>query len=432
MQAVAGKEASPRHPHRIRRTLVVVLALANLMVLGAIGYYQWVKSGFEATVTQIPVQDLSNLAVKASSSGGKPFYLLLVGNDTREGIEDLGDLGYFGGRRADVIMLVRIDPKGKRAQLVSFPRDLRVEDDDGKVEKLNATFSEDPNRLIGTISHITGIEVNHYVEVNIEGFKAIVDGVGGVTLHFDAPARDLKSHLDVPQAGEVILDGRAALAFARSREYQRFVDGEWRSEGGGDINRTNRQQQLIFAVLAELKDPSRVLDANRLARTVGESISTDSELDFDLLAKIGYDFRELGPSALETATLPVVDVPGTSFLAMRQPEADQMLTALGAGQPLSSLLAGALRLDVRNGNGVKGAATGAAQYLEKRGFEIVAIHDADHYEVTTIIARPNELEKAERLRTLLGFGKVEPGVSFATGTDVIVILGSDAVGQLSE
>jgi len=429
----AGKTAElPRHPHRLRHTLVVVLALANLMVLGAIGYYQWVKSGFDAVVTQIPLQELTNLEPRPTTDEGKPapLFLLLVGNDSREGIDDLEDLGGFPGRRADVIMLVRIDPKNNQAQLVSFPRDLRVEGEDGTVEKINGTFSKDTNRLIGAVSDLSGIQVNHYVEVNIEGFKAIVDALGGVQMFFDAPARDFKAHLDVPQAGNVTLDGRAALAFARSREFEQFVDGEWRSDGGGDLNRTRRQQQLIFAILAELKDASRVLDANRLARTVGENISTDSELDFDVLAKLGYDFRDLGPTALETATIPVEDVPGTTFLAMRQPEADQMLTALRLGQPLAGGEAGALRLDVRNGNGVKGAASGAAEYLEQHGFEIVAIRDADHHDQTTIIARPNEMEKAEKLQALLGFGKVEPGVSFASGTDVIVIVGSDAVGRL--
>ena len=115
----------------------------------------------------------------------------------------------------------------------------------------------------------TGIDIDYYIELDFAGFAGIVDGLGGVELNFPYPARDLKSHLNV-DAGVQLVDGRTALAYARSRQYQENREGTWVSVDASDLGRIGRQQSLIFAMLAAAKRLS-VFDMFSVSRCCGRS-----------------------------------------------------------------------------------------------------------------------------------------------------------------
>ncbi|MGB1387093.1 MAG: LCP family protein, partial [Ilumatobacteraceae bacterium] len=178
---------------------------------------------------------------------------LLVGSDTREGISEddpdfgvIGDTNVVSGRRADTIMVLRRERDGGAA-IVSLPRDLWVEiPGTGGSNRINAAYNGGAERLVATVVETLGIPIHHYVEVNFVGFRDIVNELGGVTICFPYPTRDLKTGLDQP-AGCNLLDGLQALAFARSRSYQEFREGIWQTDPTADIGRTQRQQQFISA-----------------------------------------------------------------------------------------------------------------------------------------------------------------------------------------
>lgn len=427
MQRTAASSASFSLSTVLRRVFVALLVVANVIVFAVLFYVNGLKSAIEGSIDQIARDDLPALVSPVERSDG-PLYILLVGSDTRENLTDLEFFGDFEGQRADVIMLFRVDTENKTARLVSLPRDLLVIADDGSPEKLNASYSRDPNDLIETASAVVGVAINHYVEVDFVGFSAIVNELGGVDFFFALPSRDLKSGLNVPQ-GVVHMDGTTALAFARSRSLEELVDGEWQGVPGSDLERTKRQQELIFTILNEMKRPNNLLDMGDLVAAVGEEITTDAGLGFDVLRDVAWDMRSFDTQELEAATLPVsfTSRSGVSYVVTREPQASTLLAAFRAGRPLSGDTTAGLRIEVRNGNGRNGAATEFASFVESLGHVVATVGNADRsYDETIVISRPGAIEAADAFIAQIGFGVVQDGNLTTGGVDLIVYLGSDA------
>ena len=190
---------------------------------------------------------------------------LIVGSDSRDGAspDDPDYMGIVGtenhvGRRSDTIMLLRFDPVTNSAALLSLPRDLYVDipgsDDPNRI---NAAYFKGPDVLIKTVTESFGIPVHHYVEVDFQGFKRIVDAIDGVSIWFDAPVRDANTGLRVNETGCVKLDGLQALQYARSRHLETKINGRWREDPTGDLGRISRQQDFIRRAIAEGRGSGR-------------------------------------------------------------------------------------------------------------------------------------------------------------------------------
>lgn len=320
----------PRARRRIRRAVVIVLATGVVAVFGAIAFLAWAESRIE----RIPASELPSLSAVTDA----PRNILIVGSDSRASVpEEFDDVfGSFAGARTDVIMLVHLAP-GEGAQLLSLPRDLKVDIPGHGTNRINAAYVfGGPDLLIRTIQNSTGITVNHFVEIDFGGFAAVVDAIGGVTMEFEFPARDLTSGLAL-QAGRQKLDSEQALAYVRSRKYQEFRDGEWITIGGSDIGRTHRQQRLLFAIFSAATAPSNALHLPSLALTVASEIRADEGLTPAVLLELGEAAFDLSASAIEMATLPVqvANEDGRSYVVRIEPEATNMIQAFQVAEPLS-------------------------------------------------------------------------------------------------
>jgi LCP family protein required for cell wall assembly len=251
--------------------------------------------------------------VLASTDDGPSENFLLVGSDSREGVDpgsaDAGAIGGVGdvqGRRSDTIMVLRRDADGGAA-LVSLPRDLWVEiAGTGGSQRINSAYNGGPERLAATVTQALGIPIHHYVEVDFEGFKAIIDEVGGVELCIEFATRDLHSGLSL-QPGCQRLDGVQALAFARARNYEEFREGDWHKDPTADLGRIARQQLFIRAAvngaLEELR--SSPFGSGDLIGAVIDSVRVDPGLDPFRAAE---SLRRAAEADLATYTLPVVGV----------------------------------------------------------------------------------------------------------------------------
>ena len=406
-------------PRWLKITIVSVLVVANLGVLVAL----WaIKTGSDALATADTDDEVSDVLDAAS---GDTLTFLLVGSDSREGLDDLTNFGAVGGARGDVIMLVKLDADTSDARILSIPRDLWVEIPGHGNNRINAAYAfGGPSLMVETIKRNLDISVNHYVEIDFVGFTDMVDELGGIEISFPNAARDVKSGLDVA-AGTERIDGQTALAYARSRSYQELQGGSWVSVDANDIGRTARQREVIAAIVSELKSPSSIAEAGDVANAMARHTTIDSRLAEASVANLFWDFKGILGSGIEGTTLPVniTTIEGRSVVVRQEPEATEVLADFRSGQAMSEQ---EIRVQVLNGNGISGAAAEMAQSLEAQGFVVADIGDAERkdYNQTTIVV-PAGSEVGDSVLSALGFGVVRSG-TVDNGYDAIVIVGADA------
>jgi LCP family protein required for cell wall assembly len=313
-----------------RRSPAPVAALLAVLV-GVVGSIGVLRAAEETSnrVTRVTGMD----QVLAATNDGPAENFLLVGSDSRAGADpDDASLGDVGGQRSDTIMLLRREKDGGAA-LMSLPRDLWV-DIPGKGEgKINGAYSGGPQLLAQTITQEFGIPVHHYVEVDLAGFQRVVDAAGGVEMCFGFATRDTSSGLD-QQPGCRKLDGTQALAYARSRHYQEFRDGDWQEDPRADLGRIERQQQFVKAAVEQSLESikSDPFSTNRLVNAVLEGVSIDESLEPTNAAGALRDAAEEGLITLE---LPVFgDTIGDQSVVLLDDGAEQVLDFFRGKTPL--------------------------------------------------------------------------------------------------
>ncbi|MGN9843794.1 LCP family protein [Nonomuraea sp. H19] len=250
--------------------------------------------------------------------------VLVIGSDTREGAGNakygpwLAKSGVGG--RSDTIMIIHLPADRGKAIAVSVPRDSMVaipscSGKPGRTDMINSAYNSGGAACLRkTLEKLTGLTLQHTVEVDFTGFKGMVDALGGVQVTLPEAVNDRQAKLKLP-AGKNTLDGEQALGFARLRHY-----GD-----GSDISRIKRQQQLVLAMLKKVK--GTMSDPGRLKTFLGEvrkSVKTDMSLE------LMYELStELSKTKVNLVTIPVEPYAGEpNRLQWKQPEAGQLFKSL--------------------------------------------------------------------------------------------------------
>jgi len=289
-----------------------MMALGMAVLVGVAGSAGVLYSARERSEAVERVPGLTEEDLAANDGPAENF--LLVGSDSREGVDvgdpenaSIGDEAEVSGQRSDTIMILRREKNGG-ASLLSLPRDLWVPiAGTDHSAKINSAYNEGPERLVRTVTQALGVPIHHYVEVDFNGFTRLVDEIGGVQICVDYPAQDENTGLRL-NPGCQVLDGTQGLAYARSRHYEEFVDGDWRGdEEAPDLARIGRQQQFIRAAVDKLlrrirRNPLRLGD---LIGVATDSVRIDGDLD---PVDAANALRAAAEEGLATYTLPVVGV----------------------------------------------------------------------------------------------------------------------------
>lgn len=221
---------------------------------------------------------------------------LLVGSDSRADGAVLDDTA---GQRADSILVLHVAENGQAA-LISLPRDTYVDIAGYGGNKLNASFSFGGGPLlVQTVEGLTGLTMDHYVEIGMGGVVTLVDAVGGVTLCLDYDVNDELSGL-VWTAGCHDADGTTALAFARMRY----------SDPLGDVGRQSRQRQVISAVVAKVARPGTALNPWAQVDLIDAGtgvLTTDEDTGIIDLARLALAFRTATGAEGITGAPPIAD-----------------------------------------------------------------------------------------------------------------------------
>ena len=444
-EEIAPPEVLPRPPRWPRRLLIGLNILVALSLVGVASGYVYVRAKF-GDITKVPCP----FCRAPGDNPGKVMNVLLVGSDTREDLSDAQNFGgtkAVGGQRSDTIMILHVDPSQKKAAILSFPRDTYVTLANGDKNRINAAFTNGPDLLMQTINQQFGIDIDHYVQVNFDGFKGIVDAIGGINVYFSSPARDTFSGLRVPKAGCLFLNGNGALSYVRSRHYQYFEGGRWHDEGNGDLGRIQRQQDFIRRVLRKVRGVRNPFTLNSLISSGVKNVTIDNGLGLNDIQKLADRFKSLSPDTVDMETLPTtgtsVKIGGLSqaVLLPKQPDAQQLIDQfLGktpapapAGQaPPPGVAPASARLRVLNGSGVAGLATKVAGELGPSGigFSVVGTGDADKFGyVNSVISYgPGQQQKAQLLQAALAAPAQAKEDATLKGVDVVLVIGKDFNG----
>ena len=287
-QATAPTPQGPPPPRRRRRrgrrALAVVVVLLVLLLAWPVGLLIWA----DGRISHVPA--LSD----AAGTPGTTY--LLAGSDSRA---DGAAGDSTEGQRADTIMLMH-KPSSGPAALVSLPRDTFTEIPGHGSNKLNAAYSYGgPELLVETVEGLTGLTVDHYVEIGMAGVRDVVDAVGGVELCLDYDVDDWRSDL-VWEAGCHHADGQTALAFARMR----YADPE------GDIGRTARQRQIVSSIISEVSTPSTIFDPRGHVDLIDSGLSAivaDEDTGIIDLGRMALAFRSATGSDGLIGAPPIAD-----------------------------------------------------------------------------------------------------------------------------
>ncbi|MEU3973235.1 LCP family protein [Streptomyces bacillaris] len=334
----AGPRASRRAagPRKRRRGLRITLGVLLVLLLAGGSTVYWLYSRLDANIKGVDIDTAlgDDRPRKLPTSGQN---LLVLGSDSRAGAEneELGGGGKAGGARSDTALVVHIPEGRSQAVAVSIPRDTLVTRPECTGEGGAAVPAEErvmfnsvyaqagPACVVKTVEKMSGVRIDHYLEIDFAGFKELVDAVGGVTVDVEQDIHDQASGLELA-AGRQRLDGTQSLAYVRTRH----GIGD-----GSDLGRIGLQQQFLIALLSEVKSQDLLgspANSYRIADSATKALTTDAGLaSLTSLAEFGRSLNGIDPASMETVMLPVAyDKADPNRVVAAEPQAGQLWKAL--------------------------------------------------------------------------------------------------------
>jgi LCP family protein required for cell wall assembly len=415
-----------------RRWRLLRRTIATLCVVALVGGAAVATTGallVQQAETNLVRQSVPELEAPPPRSSAQFF--LVVGSDSRDGLDASQraqlTVGSFDGQRADTAIYVAISEDRETVSLVSLPRDLLVMHD-GRQQKLTDTFAGGPDRLVRVLRENFGLPVNHYVNLSLGGFVDVVDTLGGVELCLEDALVDPKSGADF-EPGCQQMDAIEALAFVRSRQGPR-----------GDLERIERQQQFLRAMVSELTAARTLVDPRRLFSLVEElstSVTTDEQLGVQQMISLADELRGVIQDGVPMTAVPVYSrrIDGLWYVLPYGPGARALFEDLREGRPITDrgLPEDRAETVVAIFSGGRGTGTQiVADTLAYAGFRAGGAGqgptELDAGPTTTVYSLPGEEERAEWVAGTLG-APVRPlpaSVTPPADALVVVAVGDDA------
>ncbi|MEU3492391.1 LCP family protein [Kitasatospora cineracea] len=331
-------ENTEHRPPRRRGLRIALFTLAGLVLVGAGlgGIAYWKLNG---NIHGVDISGQLGTARPPASTGGA-FNVLVLGSDSRSGANGSLAGGETGDTaRSDTAMVVHVNQAHTAASVVSIPRDTLVSRPactapDGKqvAAARSAMFNSayevgGPACAVKTAEQLTGMRMDHFVEVDFTGFAALIDAIGGVDVTTTVAIDDKDSglHLD---PGTHHLGGAQALAFVRTRHGV----GD-----GSDLGRIELQKEMVKAMLGQIGSlglTSNPVAMWKLGDKLTSSLTTDSDLaSVNSLVGMAQTIKKIGPDQLTMVTLPVAyAVSDPNRVVPKTPDAQQLWTALRTDQ----------------------------------------------------------------------------------------------------
>ncbi|MFE9399809.1 LCP family protein [Streptomyces flavidovirens] len=339
IRGTGKRRKEPEPGGRPKALTATAWAAAGVVLLGGtgLGYVYFKLNG-----------NLKGVDINTQLGGDRPddvdngsLDILVLGSDSRSG--DNAEYGEDeGGARSDTAMVMHVYEGRKKAGVVSIPRDTLIDrpacasDSGGGTvpgaghQMFNTAYEVGgPACAVKTVEKMSGIRMDHYVEVDFTGFKKLIDDLGGVEITTKQAIDDSKSHLHL-KPGPHTLDGEQSLGLVRTRK----------SVGdGSDLGRIQLQQAFMKALINQVKDvgvltsPKKLYD---LADSATRAVTTDSDLaSVNELVSFAGGLKGIGAGDMKMVTLPVqYDPADPNRVLPLQRQSKQVWDALRRDRPV--------------------------------------------------------------------------------------------------
>ncbi|AJQ29823.1 LCP family protein [Pelosinus fermentans] len=454
------------------RSVIAVLGilLAVLAVAGA--SYVWFSGGIEQSKEKGSIVTPQN-----------KINIMVMGVDERS--DDTG--------RSDTLFVVTIDTNTKDVAMLSIPRDTRVKIPGHGWDKINHAYAYGGHKLTQqAVEGLLGIKMDHYITINIAGFKKIIDAVGGVTIDvekrmyysdpYDDNGEDHGPFVIDLRPGVQRMDGRMAIQYVRYRDEE------------GDIGRVERQQKFLKALMKEVASPSVITKIPAIVREVNSVVNSDmsttemlnlaktlndasknglrtdmvpgkpafiNEISYwlpDVMALRKHVAQTLGvameekyvattqkdASEYETSIpkeMKVVETPKVAKNAVPEKKTpdkskkddknDKTDASADAGKSVSKKAnSDKVSVEVVNASGMADAGDKIAAILRNRGFEVEGVtNTANAYKNTVVISNTTDSRVVNKLSSLPFKYSLQITKDEGKAIDAVVVVGKDYTGK---
>nr|WP_257150857.1 LytR family transcriptional regulator [Bacillus toyonensis] len=273
-----------------KKILFWILGIVGFLVIagGAYAYYVYsnVSNTLDAVHKPLDRDKSDKRDKKVDVSDNKPISILLMGVDQEDN----------GTGRSDSLMLFTLNPKTKSMKITSIPRDSYTEIvGKGKKDKINHAYAFGGiDMSVKTVENFLNVPVDHYIEVNMAGFRDIVDAVGGVDVNNDLEFTSREQHF---AKGNIHLNGETALKYTRMR----YEDPR------GDFGRQMRQRQVIQAVIKKGASVSSLASYGDVLKAIEKNVKTS--LTQDQMFEIQKNYKDCMQNSEE------IQIPGDGHKA---------------------------------------------------------------------------------------------------------------------
>ncbi|MEI5907478.1 LytR family transcriptional regulator [Bacillus spongiae] len=264
---------SDKHTKKKKKWIKYLIITFSILFIGLAAYLFTVYSSLNAALSSMQADSDRTLSPKRTDeiafSKQEPFSVLLLGVDERE-----GDKG-----RSDTMIVLTVNPKVNSVKMLSIPRDTYTEIiGHGTTDKINHAYAfGGVDMSLDTVENFLDIPIDYFVQINMEGFRDIVDAVGGVTVENDLDFSYEGFNFPV---GTLNLNGEEALAYSRMRK----------EDPRGDFGRQLRQRQVIEGVINEGASVSSLWNFQNIFEALGNNVKTN--ITFSEMVDVQKNYRE--------------------------------------------------------------------------------------------------------------------------------------------
>lgn len=416
------KNAKKKSGIKIFFSTILILLLVGVISFGAYSYYSLYKMSQNSNNKVNKENNIETPQVEKND----PVNILIVG-------VDIGDPKLKGKnipKRTDTMMVLNYKPKEKKVQILSVPRDTRIKYH-GRTLKINSAHAIGGMKgAIDAVEDLLGININYYVKLDYEGFRKVIDAIGGVdmpierNMNYDDPSQNLSIHF---QKGTIAhLDGKKAEEFFRWRKNN---NGTGLAEG--DIGRIKNQHLFIQKVIEKVKSPSIVFKLKDILDISSKYITTNMS-PTDILS-YGMSITKIDMSNIKMSTLPGEGkyIGKVSYFIYDEEKGTDVLKELRENQDSlegmsDSIDKSSLRIKVLNGTKKTGLASNYAKYLKNKGYSNIETGNYKKRNTNKIIF--NKSFDSNEMSTIKNDFKIrntESSNNSEDNCDITVILGEE-------